>query len=469
MIRQLIVVQGDESVVADRDASNPKSPRRITIETQLRELLGGDSGQWQVLNLPSDDWQIRLAERIPEPFRPPGEEIVAMGLADRTDVEQFRRSVENANKLAAERGKLQPFKAVGADIALSHSEYFCPVNADQLLFGNRDHARRMTGADVLRAQGLTGQGVNVVLIDQGFDAANVKNFGGGLANGDIEPGTTKRGHGPMMVRNIADAAPDATFYDVPLLPARIRDITGFISTALHVFQRLDALIRHLRQLPAPQWKGPWVLVNGWSIFDRSSEHPLGDYTERPDHPLNTMIGTIAATADTVFAAGNCGQFCPDRRCGKSDVGPGTSIFGANSHPDVLTVGAVRTDARWIGSSSQGPGQRLLSIQKPDLCAPSYFDEVGADAFAGNVDGAFVSNEGSPYIANTGTSAACGMTAGIIAAIRSGYDQTAASPAQLRQFMIDRARKVEGPAWNGQLGHGIIDAAGVLTALKEANA
>jgi len=62
-----------------------------------------------------------------------------------------------------------------------------------------------------------------------------------------------------------------------------------------------------------------------------------------------------------------------------------------------------------------------------------------------------------------------MTAGIIAAIRSGYDQTSASPAQLRQFMIDRARKVEGPAWNGQLGHGIIDAAGVLTALKEANA
>jgi hypothetical protein len=207
-----------------------------------------------------------------------------------------------------------------------------------------------------------------------------------------------------LVRNIVDAAPDATFYDVPLIPIRISDVTAFIGTALHVFNQLKQLIEFLRQFSVATWNGPWVLVNAWSIFDRSTEVPLGDYTENPNHPLNVVVDAMVNDAlDIVFAAGNCGQFCPVRRCGELDVGPGSSIFGANSHRRVLSVGAVRTDARWLGSSSQGPGQRLLSRWKPDLCAPSYFREVG-DAFLGNLDEPFVGDTGSPYIASTGTSA-----------------------------------------------------------------
>ncbi|WP_316197464.1 S8 family serine peptidase [Bradyrhizobium sp. SZCCHNS2002] len=469
MIRQLIVMQSEG---AGDISDGPRLPTGglTAIEARLRALLAeDDAGRWRVLSVPDESWRVRLTQRLPEPPPPLNELVVSIECTDSADVELFRRAVDHANARAREQDKTKPFKAVGADIALSQSEFFCPTNPDQLLFGDRDTARRLTGADALGEQGLTGRGVNVVVIDQGFDARLVKNFGGGLANGDVEPGSTRRGHGPMMVRNIADAAPDAMFYDVPLLPARIGDVTGFISTALHVFYLLDALIAYLRQLPVPQWKGPWVLVNAWSIFDRSSEHPRGDYTERRDHPLNAIVGTIGAAADIVFAAGNCGQFCPDRRCGKADVGPGSSIFGANSHPDVLTVGAVRTDARWAGRSSQGPGQPQLSRHKPDLCAPSYFREVGADAFAGNVDGAFLSNDGPPYLASTGTSAACGLAAGIVAAIRSGCDQTSVSPGQLRQLLNDHARKVEGPSWNGQLGHGIINVEDALAALSDTSA
>jgi hypothetical protein len=313
---------------------------------------------------------------------------------------------------------------------------------------------------------LTGRGVNIVVVDRGFDATKVRNFGGGLAIAGVEPGITTRGHGLMLVRNIADAAPDAIFYDAPLIPTRITDanVIGFLSTALATFNQLKHLIVFLRSLAIPPWDGPWVLVNAWSIFDRSFEMPPGDYTANPLHPLNVVVGEAVDEAiDLVFAAGNCGEFCPDRRCGKLDIGPGNSIFGANSHPRVLTMGAVRTDARWLGGSSQGPG--LLAREKPDLCAPSCFREVG-DAFVGNLNEPFVGNTGSPYIASTGTSAACGLAAGIVGAIRSGWDQSVLSPDDLRQALNDHARETEGPGWKEHLGNGIIDVKATLRALRE---
>ena len=87
--------------------------------------------------------------------------------------------------------------------------------------------------------------------------------------------------------------------------------------------------------------------------------------------------------DIIFCAGNCGGACPDGRCGPNDFGPGRGIWGANAHPSVLTVGAVRTDTSWIGYSSEGPGPgrpplNKLANQKPDLCAPSHYVEPGGD-------------------------------------------------------------------------------------------
>ena len=465
MIRQVLVVRRrdflkDPAGGKGNKGDEPPFPR---IALWIRKLLGDYKGGLEVLDVPSKDWHVRLSTRPPTKLPSLEELVFSLGIP-RDEVEQFRQAVKEANSRADREGKPRPILWVGADPSLAATEFFCPSNIDQLLFGDRNAASLLTGAGVLRQRGLTGNGVNIVVIDQGFDASRVPKFGGGLANGAIEPGTTKAGHGLMIVRNIVDAAPDATFYDVPLIPARITNIQGFASHALHVLYQLKLLIEFLRATSIPPWNGPWLLVNAWSIFNRSAEVPLGDYTENPHHPLNAAIQAVARRAiDVIFAAGNCGQFCPDRRCGKKDVGPGTSIFGANSHRDVLTVSAVRTDARWIGSSSQGEGQRRLSREKPDLCAPSYFRDAG-DAFTGNTSGSFVSPPGSPYVANTGTSAACGVAAGIVAAIRSGWDHTVLSPRDLRQALNDNARKTEGPGWNGRLGHGIINVEATLCAL-----
>jgi len=470
-IRQLIVVSADDFPFLPKrhKTDDPIEHKRFLVlaEKKLRELLGNFAEPFESVEIPSLHWDIQLTQKLPKDLPPLDRLVFSIGFVNRDIAAHFRKAAEDG---MSNSGDTKHIYGVGADISLSESEYFCPANIDQLLFGNRAKAAALTRSAVLQQQSLTGSGVNVVVIDDGFDRRQVRHFGGGLvnlgsgSNPTVQAGGTRRGHGMMIVRNIMDAAPDATFYDVPLIPLKISNVTSFIGHALSAFIQLELLIGFLRVLNIPPWNGPWIIVNAWSIFDRTTEQPLGDYTENPNHPLNITVNDMVNDGlDFVFAAGNCGQFCPDRRCGDSDIGPGHSIYGANSHPRVITTGAVRTDTRWIGSSSQGPGQPLLSPSKPDLCAPSYFREVG-DAFVGNLSEPYVGDTGSPYIASTGTSAACGLTAGIVAAIRSRWTQTVVTPDRLRTVLNQTARKTEGPNWNERLGNGIIDVEAALSAL-----
>src|SRR5262249_18375501 len=160
-------------------------------------------------------------------------------------------------------------------------------------------------------------------------------------------------------------------WDMPLLPPRITDLDRFLSDAIAAF--LQVLV----DIPVASgaFAGPWILCNAWSVYDRNREFPRGHYTNNSSHPFNILISVMDFFGrEIVFAAGNCGQFCPDQRCGVRDRGPGESILGANSHPHVLTVGAVRADGMWLGYSSEGPGR--LAANKPDVCAPSEFSEDG---------------------------------------------------------------------------------------------
>lgn len=470
-IRQLIVVSADDfPFLRGQHKTNDLTEHQqllVLAEKKLRELLGNFAGPFDSLEIPSLHWDIHLTRTVTKPLPSVDRLVFSVGFANRDIAGDFRKAAEDA---MSDSGDKKHVYGVGADISLSESEYFCPTNVDQLLFGDRNDAAALTRSAILQQQNLTGTGVNVVVIDEGFDRRQVRNFGGGLINcglgndPPVQPGGTTRGHGMMIVRNIMDAAPDATFYDVPLIPLKISDVTSFIGQALSAFIQLELLIGFLKVLNIPPWNGSWIIANAWSIFDRTSEHPLGDYTENPNHPLNITVGDMVNYGvDFVFAAGNCGQFCPDRRCGDNDIGPGHSIYGANSHPRVITTGAVRTDVRWVGSSSQGPGQALLSPSKPDFCAPSYFREVG-DAFVGNLSEPYVGDAGSPYIASTGTSAACGLTAGIVAAIRGRWPQMVVTPDRLRTVLNQTTRKTEGPNWNERLGNGIVDVEAALAAL-----
>jgi subtilisin family serine protease len=160
-----------------------------------------------------------------------------------------------------------------------------------------------------------------------------------------------------------------------------------------------------------------------------------------------MDRAVADGHDVVFGAGNCGEFCPSSRCGPGVQGPGNSIFGANSHPKVLTVGAVNPDKMWLGYSSQGPGQSNLDTNKPDLCAPSEFVE--------NTDAG---------TANTGTSVSCALAAGVIACLRSRGGPASVPPDELKRILIQTTS--DGQGWNGMTGHGILNAKKAYDALVQ---
>jgi hypothetical protein len=346
--------------------------------------------------------------------------------------------------------------------ALTVAEYSIPVAPDGAMFGTMDDARRLIRADQLPTS-LDGSSVNVVLIDAGIDQSAIPagQFGGGWQPLPGGPGlpipplpgqTTGEDalHGMMIVNNILTMAPRAMIFDVPLIPPpKIFDIFSFLVAADAAY---DKILKDIQWLQTNgNFPGPWIFMNAWAIFDRRSEGAyLGEYTENlgpkgvPPHPFIHRIERVAhRNFDVVFCAGNCGEVCPDDRCGPDDYGPARGIWGANAHRAVLTAGAVRVDSVWPGYSSEGPGPTPnLYSEKPDLCAPSQF--VGTSGL---------------YPPNTGTSASAAIVAGIVCALRSkaNWNQTRVPPYILNAILNNTANQTQGAGWNRWLGNGILDA------------
>jgi len=311
---------------------------------------------------------------------------------------------------------------------------------------DRDAWQQLGGA-ALRKAGLTGKKVRVAVVDTGIDAKVVPVAGGWGPTKGYKPGSVSPPqHGTMCAFDVRIAAPDAQILDYALLQSAKAEEgwAGFLSDALAAFADLIDLLQ--------KEPGPLVVNNSWGMFNRSQDEPIGspgNYSANPDHPFNQIVGSlVAAGADVCFAAGNCGDGkCKDVRCGKHDVGPGQSIHGANSHPDVITVAAVTVDQRRLGYSSQGPGG--LFARKPDLAGYSHF-------LGSKVEGA-----DEP---DSGTSTASPVVAGVVAALRQRLDPGNVSPASLKSLLQRSAKDLGGKGWDRDLGYGVIDAAAALKSL-----
>jgi subtilisin family serine protease len=308
-----------------------------------------------------------------------------------------------------------------------------PVGSD------KDVASKL-GVPAMRRVGLTGKGVRVAVVDTGIDGKRIPVSGGWAPTPGYVPGSTKPDHGTMCAYDVRIAAPSARILDYALLKSQGATWTAFLSDAIAAFADLiDLLGRE---------PGALVVNNSWGMFDRSEDAPIGspeNYSANPDHPFNQIVGgLVAAGADVFFAAGNCGGDCPDGRCGAKDIGPGASIHGANSHPDVVTVAAVTVTDRRLGYSSQGPGG--LYNRKPDLAAYSHFRGSGV------------------YPADGGTSAASPVAAGVAAAMRQKVSVNKLRPAQLKGLLQRTCRDLEGNGWDYDMGYGVLDAAAAVKAL-----
>src|SRR5256712_8167318 len=301
-----------------------------------------------------------------------------------------------------------------------------------------DVARRL-GVPALRRAGLTGGGVHVAVVDTGIDGSRIPVAGGWAPIPGYVPGSSAPNHGTMVAYDVRIAAPDAQIFDYALLKSQAGTWAAFLSDGIAAFADL---VERVHAAP-----GRWVINNSWGLFDRANDAPIGspeNYSANPDHPFNQVTGAlVAAGADVVFAAGHCGADFPDGRRRARDTGPGASIHGANSHPDIFTVAAVTVTDRRLGYSSQGPG--ALYSRKPDVAGLSHFAGSGI------------------YPADGGTSAASPVAAGVAAALRQRFATDRLAAAPLQGLLQRTARDLQGDGGDYDLGYGVIDAAAALRA------
>ena len=158
-----------------------------------------------------------------------------------------------------------------------------------------------------------------------------------------------------------------------------------------------------------------------------------DYATNHEHPFTKKaVEAIDTGIIVTFAAGNCGLKCPSSRCG-TDIGPGNSIWGANGHPKVITVGAANILEEQIGYTSQGPAS--LDPKKPDFCAPSHFKGY--------------------FDCDNGTSAANPICAGVIGLLKS-YN-TKLTMDDIKDALQKTAKDLGSSGWDPHTGYGMIQA------------
>ncbi|TMR09374.1 S8 family peptidase [Nonomuraea turkmeniaca] len=323
--------------------------------------------------------------------------------------------------------------------------------------GDWHDVERLLNVAGLQAEGLDGTGVALAVLDTGVNAAHTaRQLGRGVTlDADRcwspsgvagKPGEFEVDHGTMCAFDALIAAPQASLIDIPLLLSTRPGgsaLDGLLSDAVSAFA-------HLRNVldAQPAASRALVVSNSWGSFSPEWDFPVGhpgNYSDSAAHPFNLMVAALdRAGADVLFAAGNCGQECPDGRC----VYPSRPIVGANSHPKALSIGGIDVNGDRVGYSSQGPGR--LTARKPDVCGYTHF--LGSAAFG----------KGEP---DSGTSAATPVVAGLVAAVRTQWPAARLSPAQLRALLRRSAEDRSEVGFDYDYGYGVVDPAGIMASLQ----
>ncbi|MHC2107214.1 S8 family serine peptidase [Methylobacterium sp. CM6246] len=312
--------------------------------------------------------------------------------------------------------------------------------------------RMRLDTDVLTQNGLDGTGVAIAIVDVGISLARLSAQLGAPPLLDVSqswspstivsvPGMHRVGHGTMCAFDALIAAPKATLLDIPALaarPAGDHTAAGTIGAAIQAYWFL--ITRWVLDGP-PKGLEALVVSNSWGIYHPSLDLPKGHpgrYVDNPSHPFRSYVRALtSAGADVVFAGSNCGPECPAAPCLKRVKG---AIMGGNAYPEVLTLAACTVAGDRLGYSAKGPSIAGMMPQKPDVTAYSHFL------------GSLSRNRFTP---DGGTSAACAVAAGCVAALRTGAKPTTTSAASMVQVLRSTALQ-SGPAgWNAEFGYGVL--------------
>ncbi|GII90018.1 S8 family serine peptidase [Sinosporangium siamense] len=232
-----------------------------------------------------------------------------------------------------------------------------------------DQSVEQIGAKAAWAQGFTGKGVTLAVLDSGYDAQHPDLQGGVVAharNFSPEPDIRDEiGHGTHVASTVAGsgAASSGKYRGVApeakLAIGKIGGVTGIYDSAI---------------LAGMDWAANEIKATAVNMSFGSSDGPEID-------PVEQAVNTLSATTNTVFvvAAGNSGP---------------RSIGSPGSADAALTVGAVDKNNVLADFSSTGPRNHDGAV-KPDVTAPG----VGIVAAAAQGTAA------EPYVPMSGTSMA----------------------------------------------------------------
>jgi subtilisin family serine protease len=302
------------------------------------------------------------------------------------------------------------------------------------------------GLTGLHAQGYTGEGVIVGILDTGFyrahDAFNhpdnpvevvaewdfINDDGNTSIEGDDDGG--QHSHGTLILGTIRAYAPDALVggaYDASVILCKTEDITS--ETPIEE----DYYVAGLEFIEA---HGGDMATSSLGYIDWYGQGDLDGQT------AVTTIAVNIATANGVHcctAAGNEGN----------DGDPGTSHLIAPADAfEVITCGAVSSEGSITGFSSDGP--TADGRVKPEVLAR------GADTYT------VWPYDSTSYTTASGTSLSTPLVASAVACLVQARPWW--TPAQLREHLFNTA---DYYAVNGQpdplfvKGYGILDAAGAL--------
>jgi subtilisin family serine protease len=301
--------------------------------------------------------------------------------------------------------------------------------------GNLLSVANYLGVDKIWAQGHKGEGVVVGVVDGGI-TANGRLVVPGETSKRIDHvtdgypadwGTTAKNwneHGNMCATDVQGMAPNVRLMDIRISGAAgVSGGTGsVISNAIAGYQWC---INKHHETGAPN-----ILTNSWGIY-QSAWDPV--YATDPTHPFTRKVEeAINEGIIVLFAAGNCGDTCGSSNCG-NDKGPGKSIWGANGHPKVMTVGAANINEEFVGYSSQGPA--ALDPAKPDFCSITHFTGY--------------------FNCDNGTSAATPVAAGVVALFKQA--KPALTQEQIKNALKSTAKDIGPAGWDSHSGAGIIQA------------
>jgi hypothetical protein len=316
------------------------------------------------------------------------------------------------------------------------------------------------GAPAVWDAGIRGRGAVIGIMDFGVRACDIgdgnmqkrtlgSSYEGWSQDENALPigSATPICHGTMLAWDALNIAPEAKIVDIGVGRAYPGEDpnTNWYRNCLWA---LDDIIKMYNDLPQARRDGrvpPNIIVVSWSIshispnFCKHTHDPHDDLTIKFLELMNK--GVIIC-----FAAGNCGEECPNRQACQLHVGSGFSIWGVNGHPESICVGAHNIDdpVQRLGNSSQGPSLLCkamgVSTIKPDILAPGNF--IGYSQH------------------DNSTSAANAIVAGVCALLFESYSQQnqQLTHAIAREILISTAKDpLQLGLPNDSWGYGCVNA------------